>query len=108
MVSINKAYKTRGLTKKDRRKSTYRWTVKKLEKVYMAIVDAGFMLHFMFDLPSTFGEVASLVIGKLCAMSSGVDLVCDTYQNSIKDNAKGSRNNNETTYNISDPLQRIP
>ena len=48
--------------------------------MYMAIVDAGFMLHFMLDLPSTFGEVASLIIGKLCTMSSRVNIVCDTYQ----------------------------
>ena len=51
--------------------------------MYISIVDAGFMLPFMLDLPSTFGEVASLIIGKLCAMSSGVDLVCDTYQSPL-------------------------
>ena len=75
MVSINKAYKTRGLTKIEKN-----YMQMDLLKMYMSIVDAGFMLHFMLDLPSTFGEVASLIIGKLCAMSSGVDLVCDTYQ----------------------------
>ena len=72
MVSINKAYKTTVLTKIEEK-----YIQMDLLKMYMSIVDAGFMLHFMLDLLSTFGEVASLIIGQLCAMPSGVDLVCD-------------------------------
>ena len=68
-----------------------------------------FLLHALLDVPATFGEIASLILSKLCAMSSRVDLVCDTYQSpSIKDTARGRRGNNETSYTIIGPLQRSP
>ena len=42
--------------------------------VQVTIVDAGFLLHALLDVPATFGEIASLILSKLCAMSSRVDL----------------------------------
>ena len=63
--------------------------------VQVTIVDAGFLLHALLDVPATFGEIANLILSKLCAMSSRVDLVCDTYQFPfIKDTERGRRGNN--------------
>jgi hypothetical protein len=105
MVSINKTNKATMMTKLEEMVRTTDPT----GDVQVTIVDAGFLLHALLDVPATFGEIASLILCKLCAMSSRVDLVCDTYRSpSIKDIERGARGNNETSYTITGPLPRSP
>jgi len=105
MVSINKTNKATMMTKLEEMVQTTDPT----GDVQVTIVNAGFLLHALLDVPATFGEIASLIMCKLCALSSRVDLVCDTYQSpSIKDIERGCRGNNETSYTITGPLQRSP
>ena len=67
--------------------------------VQVTNIDAGFLLHALLAVPAAFSKIASLILSKLCAMSSRVDLVCDTYQYpSIKDTERGRRGNNETSH----------
>ena len=105
MVSINKTNKATMMTKLEEMVQTTDPT----GDVQVTIVNAGFLLHALLDVPATFGEIASLILCKLCALSSRVDLVCDTYQSpSIKDIERGCRVNNETSYTITGPLQKKP
>ena len=104
-MSINKTNKATMMTKLEEMVRTTDPT----GDVQVTIVDAGFLLHALLDVPATFGEIANLILSKLCAMSSRVDLVCDTYLfPSIKDTERGRRVNNETSYTITGPLQRSP
>ena len=84
------------------------------EMVDVIIVDGMFFLHFLFDLPETFGLVSRSILRKLCSSFSPkrVDIVFDKIVTpSIKDNERDIRAqglDRHTAYEISGPVQNRP
>jgi hypothetical protein len=64
----------------------------------VAFVDAMFLLHILTNPPSTFGAVSSMILGQLCAMSTRVDFVYDTYVTSSLKQNQGDRRVAEDVY----------
>ena len=80
-------------------------------KVDITIVDAMFLLHTIQDLPITYGEIASLLMVKLCGYSCRVDIVFDTYLDpSVKDVEHERRcgGAGDADYTITGPSQKRP
>ena len=44
----------------------------------VTVVDVMFLSHTLNNLPNTYGEIAEVILFKLCSMSSRVDLVFNT------------------------------
>ena len=77
--------------------------------VDITIVDAMFLLHTVQNLPNTYGEIAQLLMAKLCEYSSRVDIVFDTYLTpSIKDVEHERRSADDAVYTITGPGQKRP
>ena len=75
----------------------------------ITIVDAMFFFHTLLNLPRTYGELAELILNKLCKMSPRVDLVFDTYCTpSVKDVEHGRRSADDCMYTITGPEQKRP
>ena len=75
----------------------------------ITIVDAMFFFHTLLNLPRTYGELAELILSKLCKMSPRVDLVFDTYCTpSVKDVEHGRRSADDCMYTITGPEQKRP
>ncbi|KAH3852417.1 hypothetical protein DPMN_094925 [Dreissena polymorpha] len=70
-----------------------RITTEPPQRIDVTIIDGMFLVQTMTALPSTFTEIAKVIISRLSGLSSRVDFVCDTYrQPSIKDIERTSRN----------------
>ena len=68
-----------------------------------------FLLHVLLNVSAIFGEIACVIISKLCDLSVLIDLVCDTYHTpSLKDVEHTRRGDVEETYIITGPQQRRP
>ena len=79
------------------------------EKVDVVIVDAMFLFHTLVNLPTTYGEIAQMILSRLCEMAHRIDLVCDTYQTpSIKDTEHSRRGGSDAVYTITGPQQKRP
>ena len=79
------------------------------EGVDVTLVDAMFVLHTMVNLPITFGDVAHLLLQKLCEMSPRADFICDTYLTpSIKYAEHTRRGENEAVFTITVRQQKRP
>ncbi len=75
----------------------------------IAIVDAMMLLNSLTSpLPTTYGGLAKVVLGKLFALAPSVHMVCDTYiQPSIKDLERARRGEPAIVPVITGPDQRI-
>jgi len=75
----------------------------------ITIVDAMFLLHTLQNLPTTYGEIARLLMTKLCDFSKRVDRVFDTYATpSLKDTEHDRRSTDDSTYTLTGPGQKRP
>ncbi|KAH3775245.1 hypothetical protein DPMN_176645 [Dreissena polymorpha] len=62
------------------------------QRIDATIIDGIFLIQTMTDLPSTFAEIAKVIISRLSSLSSRVYFACDTYRHpSIKDIERTSR-----------------
>ena len=79
------------------------------DRIDITIVGAMFLLHMLPNVPATFGEIARVILSKLCDLSVRVDLVGDTYHTpSVKDVEHTRRGDVEATYIITGPQQKHP
>ena len=63
----------------------------------------------MMDLPATYGEVAKVILSKICTYGKRIDFVCDTYRSpSIKDNERNMRGANDINIVIAGSEQKRP
>lgn len=77
--------------------------------VEVTLVDGMFLLHALHSLPNTYGEIASVILRKLCEMSQRVDMICDTYVvPSVKDLEHSRRCADDAMYTITGPSQQRP
>ena len=103
--SINKTDKAKLLHKLE---NTIRSTGPE-DPVDVTLVDGMFLLHTLQNLPTTYGEVASVILALLCNMSNRVDMICDTYREpSIKDLEHSRRSADDSMYSITGPSQQRP
>ena len=71
------------------------------ELVDVVIVDAMFLFHTLLNLPAIYGEIAQIILSRLCEMHHRINLVCDTHQTpSIKDTEHTRRGGDEAVYTI--------
>ncbi|KAH3853429.1 hypothetical protein DPMN_095952 [Dreissena polymorpha] len=79
------------------------------QRIDATIIDGMFLIQTMTDLPSTFAEIAKVIISRLSSLSSRVDFVCDTYRHpSIKDIERTSRSAVVGRFILSGRDQRRP
>ncbi len=79
------------------------------QRIDATIIDGMFLIQTMTALPSTFAEIAKVIISRLSGLSSRVDFVCDTYRHpSIKDIERTSRSAVVGGFIVSGRDQRRP
>ena len=49
------------------------------DRIDITIIDAMFLLHVLLNVSAILGEIACVILSKLCDLSVLIDLVCDTY-----------------------------
>lgn len=75
----------------------------------VTLVDAMFLLHALVNLPASFGEIAELILRRLCDMAPRTDFVCDTYVTpTIKEAERNRRGAQEITFAVTGAEQKRP
>ena len=79
--------------------------------VDVTVIDGLFFLHFLIDLPTNFGSIASFILHQVCKQKGHtIHLVFDkTISPSIKDCERDKRSDNRAAaYHITGPEQKRP